>query len=65
MNCSSWKPYSLHIDNGTVLVNTTLKTYLENEGVNHIRGSPYHLQSQGAIEVFNKIIIKFLYLAYG
>ena len=48
-----------------MFVNATLKTYLEKEGVKHIRGSPYHLQSQDAVEVFNKIIIKFLYLAYG
>ena len=55
---------SLQSDNGTEFVNSTLKTYLEKEGVNHIRGSPYHPQSQGAVEAFNKSILKFLYLAY-
>ena len=58
------KPDSLQSDNGTEFVNSTLKTYLEKEGVNHIRGSPYHPQSQGAVEAFNKTILKFLYLAY-
>ena len=58
------KPDSLQSDNGTEFVNSTLKTYLEKEGVNHIWCSPYHPQSQGAEEVFNKTILKFLYLAY-
>ena len=39
------KPDSLQSDNDTELVNSTLKTYLKKEGVNHIRGSPYRLQS--------------------
>ena len=58
------KPDSLQNDNGTEFVNSTLKTYLEKEGVNHIRGLPYHPQSQGAVEAFNKTKLKFLYLAY-
>ena len=58
------KPDSLQSDNDTEFVNSTLKTYLEKEGVNHIRGSPYHLQSQGVVEAFNKTILKFLYLVY-
>ena len=33
------------------------------QGIDHIRGSPYHPQSQGAVEAFNKIIQNFLYLA--
>ena len=52
-----WKPDSLQSDNGTEFVNSTLKTYLEKEGVNHIRGPPYHAQSQGSVEAFNKIIL--------
>ena len=58
------KPDSLQSDNGTEFANLTLKTYLEKEGINHIRGSPYHSQSQGAAEGFNKTILKFLYLVY-
>ena len=33
------------------------------QGIDHIRGSPYHPQSQGAVEAFNKTIQNFLYLA--
>ena len=58
------KPDSLQSDNGTEFANSTLKTYLEKEGVNHIRGLSYHPQSQGAVEAFNKTILKFLYQAY-
>ena len=33
------------------------------QGIDHIRGSPYHPQSQAAVEEFNKTIQIFLYLA--
>ena len=33
------------------------------QGIDHIRGSPYHPQSQGAVETFNKTIQNFIYLA--
>ena len=58
------KPNSFQSDNDTDFVNSTLKTNLEKEGVNHIRGSPYHPQSQGAVEALKKTILKFIYLVY-
>ena len=33
------------------------------QGIDHVRGSPYHPQSQGAVEAFNNTIQNFLYLA--
>ena len=57
------KPESFHTDNGSEFVNETLKTYLEKSGIHHIRGSPYHPQSQGAVEAFNRTVQNFLYLA--
>ena len=44
--------------------NKTLNTYLEGIDVNHLYDSPYHPQSQGAIEAFNKTQQKFLTAAY-
>ena len=58
------KPHSFLSDNNTEFVNSTLKTYFGKNGVNNIRGSPFHPQSQGAVEAFYITILKFLYLAY-
>ena len=57
------KPESFHTDNGFEFINETLKTYLEKSGIYHIRGLPYHPQSQEAVEAFNRTVQNFLYLA--
>ena len=49
---------------GKNLSTRLFESYLENIEVEHILGSTYHLQSQGAIEVFNKIIQRALSAAY-
>ena len=40
-----------------------MKVFLKNQKIEYIRGSPYHYQSQGAVEGFNRIIQNFLYLS--
>ena len=37
--------------------------FLKNQKIEYLRGSPYHHQSQRAVEGFNKIIHNFLYLS--
>ena len=41
-----------------------LDAYLISINVRHILVSPYHHQSQGAIEAFNKTVQKYLSAAY-
>jgi len=41
-------------DNGPCYVSGELKTYLENKGVRHIRGAPYHPMTQGKIERWHR-----------
>ena len=62
-SCRIFKPESIQSNNGSEFVNDQLKSYLLQQGIDHIRGSPYHPQSQGAVETFNKTIQNFLYLA--
>ena len=57
------KPESFHTDNGSELVNETIKTYLEKSRIHHIRGSPYHPQSQEEIEILSRIVQNFECLA--
>ena len=40
-----------------------MKVFLKSQKIKYIRGSPYHPQSQGAVEGFNKTIQDFLYLS--
>ena len=40
-----------------------MKKFLEQNNIQYVRGSPYHPQSQGAVESFNRTIQNFLYLA--
>ena len=40
-----------------------MKVFLKNQKIEYIRGSPYHPQSQGAVEGFNRTIQNFLYLS--
>ena len=53
----------LKTDNGGEFDNELLKKFLEHNNIQYVRGSPYHPQSQGAVESFNKTIQNFLYLA--
>ena len=57
-------PELIQSDNGKEFTNMTLNAYLEVIGVMHLYGSPYHPQSKGAIEAFNKIVQKSLSAAY-
>lgn len=41
-------------DNGPCYVSGELKTYLEDKGVRHIRGAPYHPMTQGKIERWHR-----------
>ena len=50
----------LQSDNGTEFKNKLLGDYLQKKKIDHIFGSPYHPQSQGSVEVFNRIIQNFL-----
>ena len=56
------KPKSLQTDNGTEFVKWKLKMYLSKNRIHHIRDSPYHPQSQGAVEAFNRTVQNYLYL---
>ena len=57
-------PALIQSDNGKEFTNKTLNTYLEGIDVKHLYGSPYHPQSQGVIEAFNKTVQKSLSVAY-
>jgi hypothetical protein len=50
-------PKSVHTDNGLEFFGD-FKRILEEKGIKHIKGRPYHPQSQGAVESFNKYITK-------
>ena len=50
------KPESLQTEYDSESVNEELKMYLSNIRIHHISGSPYHPQSQGAVEAFNRTI---------
>ena len=49
-------PNILHTDNGKEFWNKNVDNFLEKRGIKHVLGAPYHLQSQDAIETFNKSI---------
>ena len=57
------KPTILQTDNGGEFNYELLKKFLEHNNIQYVRGSPYHPQSQGAVESFNRTIQNFLYLA--
>ena len=57
-------PDILHTDNGKEFWNKNVENFLENKGIKHVLGAPYHRQSQGAIETFNKYIQNWIYKAY-
>jgi len=43
-------------DNGPCYISKDLKTYLINRDIKHIRGTPYHPQTQGKIERYHRSI---------
>ena len=53
-------PKMLQSDNGTEFKNKLLGDYLQKKKIDHIFGSPYHPQSQGSVEAFNRTIQNFL-----
>ena len=58
-------PELIQSDNGKEFTYKTLNAHLEGIDVKHLYGSPYHSQSQGEIEAFNKTGQKSLSAAYG
>ena len=53
-------PKILQSDNGGEFKNSILDQYLSKINVRHIFGSPYHPQSQGSVEAYNRTIQDFL-----
>jgi transposase InsO family protein len=43
-------------DNGSAFVSGALRTYLEERGLTHTRGKPYHPMTQGKIERFHRTL---------
>ena len=55
----------MHTDNGKEFWNkNNVDNFLENREIKHVLWAPYHPQSQGGIEAFNKYIQNWLYKAY-
>jgi transposase InsO family protein len=49
-------------DNGPCYVSKALKEYLEQEGITHTRGRPYHPMTQGKIERYHRSMKNILLL---
>ncbi|HRQ44974.1 MAG TPA: integrase core domain-containing protein [Candidatus Goldiibacteriota bacterium] len=49
-------------DNGSAFKGWVLSDYLENRGMKHIFGRPYHPQTQGKVERFNRTIKDYIYV---
>ena len=49
-------------DNGPCYVSKALKDYLEDEGISHTRGKPYHPMTQGKIERYHRSMKNILLL---
>ena len=49
-------------DNGPCYVSKALKEYLEQEGIAHTRGRPYHPMTQGKIERYHRSMKNILFL---
>jgi len=54
------KPIIIHSDNGKEFCNNIFDDYCNTNNIKVIRGRPYHPQSQGIVESFNKEIKKLL-----
>jgi transposase InsO family protein len=50
-------------DNGPCYVSKAFEEYLENEGISHIRGKPYHPMTQGKIERYHRSMKNIIRLA--
>jgi len=48
------RPQRLLSDNGPCYLSIALKEYLEEEGIHHTRGKPYHPMTQGKIERYHR-----------
>ena len=53
-------PQKIHTYNGKEFVNKLLIDYCINNNIIFLRGRPYHPQTQGCVEVFNKEIKRLL-----
>ena len=49
-------PRHILLDNGTEFKNQLMDQALQQPGINHIFSTPYHPQSTGKLEVFNKYL---------
>jgi hypothetical protein len=49
-------PRALMSDQGTHFINNTIRVMLEEFEVYHQRSTPYHPQTNGTVEIFNKIL---------
>ena len=58
------KPNSIHTDNGKEFCNKLIEHYCRDNNINIIHGRPYHPQSQGVVESYNKEIKRLLELKY-
>ena len=58
------KPLSIQSDNGKEFANSLLSEYCINNNIKLIHGRPYHPQSQGVIESFNKEVKRLLEVKY-
>ena len=57
------KPGIIQSDNGGEFNNDLMKDFLKHQGIEYVRGSPYHSQSQGTVDGFNRTVQNFHYLA--
>ena len=56
-----WRETKKDADNGSEL---DVRQILNLENIKHVHGRPYHPQSQGMVENFNRYIKKYLILEY-
>ena len=55
-----WWARKKNTDNGTEFRNKDVEGYLETKDIKFIHGRPYHPESQGAVEAFNKTVQDYL-----
>lgn len=58
------KPRKIHIDNGIEFSNTILESFCLKNNIKQIFGYPYHPQTQGCVESYNKEIKELLKIKY-
>jgi transposase InsO family protein len=59
-----WHRPRLLSDNGPCFVSKALREYLEQEGISHSRGKPYHPMTQGKIERYHRSMKNILLLEH-